>query len=83
MAVNLVSEIWGEIKRYVNTVDRSEAAETMVSIMIDNDIDADEIRSAFKNDSDIKQALSTYLKDQEEEFDDLEEEEEDDYDDSY
>jgi hypothetical protein len=84
MEASLVSEIWNEIKRYVNTVDRSEAAETIVSVMIDNDVDADEIRTAFKNDTDIKQALSTYLKDQEdEEYDDVEEEDEDDDDDSY
>lgn len=79
MAVELASEIWAEIKRYINSVDRSEAAETMVNILIDNDVDAEDIKSAFKGDSDIKRALADYLKEEEE----LEEEEEDDYDDSY
>jgi hypothetical protein len=32
MSVELSKEIWDEIKRYVNTVDRNEAAETLVSM---------------------------------------------------
>ena len=85
MSMDLSYEIWNELKRYVNTVDRDEAAETLVSVLIDNDYDAEDIKSTFKNDSEIKRALKQYLKDHEEEQDDddLEEEEEDDYDDSY
>lgn len=79
MPADLVSEIWSELKRYVNSVDRAEAAETLVNVLIDNDIDADEIKSSFKGDGDIKRALADYLKEEEE----LEEEEEDDYDDDY
>jgi hypothetical protein len=62
-------------------VDRNDAAETLVSVLIDNDVAADEIKETFKSDSDVKRALAHYLKDQEEEEDDdsWEEEEEDDY----
>ena len=76
MSVELASEIWTEIKRYVNSVDRNEAAETLVSVLVDNDVSAEEIKSAFKGDGDIKRALADYLKEEE-----LEEEEEDSYDD--
>ena len=38
MSVELANEIWSELKRYINTVDRDEAAETLVSVLIDNDI---------------------------------------------
>jgi hypothetical protein len=76
MSVELASEIWSEIKRYVNSVDRNEAAETLVSVLIDNDVSAEEIKSAFKGDGDIKRALADYLKEEEEL-----EEEEDSYDD--
>ena len=82
MSVELSKEIWDEIKRYVNTVDRNEAAETLVSVLIDNDIAADEIKNSFKTDSEIKRALAHYLKDLEEEEDSWEEEEEED-DDNY
>jgi hypothetical protein len=85
MSVELSREIWNELKRYVNTVDRDEAAATLVSVLIDNDADADEIKSVFKTEPDIKRALTSYLKDHEEEEDDedLHEENEDDYDDNY
>ena len=81
MSEHLAAEIWGELKRYVNTVDRSEAAETVVQILMDNDSDVDDIRDAFKGDSDIKRALTTYLdNDKDYEADEEEESEDDDYD---
>jgi hypothetical protein len=83
MSVELSKEIWDEIRRYINSVDRDEAAETLVSVLIDNDIAADEIKSAFKSDSEIKRALASYLKDHEadvdEEDDDYDDDEDDDY----
>ena len=67
-----MSEVWDEIKRYVNTVDRPEAAETLVSVLIDNDSDPEDIREAFKGDADVRRALAEYLdtdRDSEEEED--------------
>ena len=79
MSAELAKEIWTELRRYVNTVDRDEAAETLVSVLIDNDVDADEIKNTFKSDSEVKRALTSYLKDHEE--DDDEEDYEEDYED--
>jgi len=83
MAVNLANEVWQELKRYVNGMDRAEAAEALVSVLIDNDISAEEIKAAFKSDNEVKQALKQYLddhaEDDEEEDDDYNEEEDDDY----
>ena len=82
MSVELSKEIWNELKRYVNPQDRTEAAETLVSVLIDNDCDAADIKSVFKSDSDVKSALASYLKDHaEEEYD--EDDDEDDEDDDY
>ena len=61
MSEVVANEIWTELKRYINTVDRNEAAETVISILIDHDSDVDDIRDAFKGDSDIKKALTAYL----------------------
>lgn len=83
MSVELSKEIWDELKRYVNPQDRDEAAETLVSVLIDNDCDASDIKSVFKSDSGVKAALASYLKDhaddedEEEEYDDFEDEDED------
>lgn len=83
MSAELSKEIWNELKRYVNTVDRNDAAETLVSVLIDNDVAADEIKEIFKSDTEVKRALAHYLKDQDQEDDEdddhWEEEEEEDY----
>jgi len=79
MSVDLSKEIYEELKRFINVVDRDEAAETLISVLIDNDIPADDIKDAFKGDSDIKRALASYLKDHEE--DDEEDYNDDDDDD--
>ena len=83
MTETVVSEIWSELKRYVNTVDRADAAETIVSILIDHDSDVEDIRDAFKGDSDIKRALTVYLdndKDYAEDDEDTNDDEETDHD---
>jgi uncharacterized UBP type Zn finger protein len=79
MTVELANEIWSELKRYVNTVDRDDAAETLVSVLIDNDVGPDEIKAVFKSDSDVKKALASYLSDHDE-TEDEEEIEDEDYD---
>ena len=83
MSVELAKEIWSELRRHINTVDRDEAAETLVAVLIDNDVDADEIKSVFKSESDIKRALTSYLKDHAEDEDDEEDNDEDDEIDDY
>ena len=79
---HVVSEIWNELKRYINSVDRSEAADIVVSVMIDNDCSVEDIRDAFKGDSDIKRALTDYMDQGHDEGSEDEEdvEEEDDHD---
>ena len=83
MAVELANEVWQELKRYVNTVDRADAAESLVSVLIDNDISAEEIKSAFKSDSEVKQALKQYLDDHADDDYDEEDYDDDDEDDEY
>lgn len=77
---DLASIIWGELKGYINLVERREAAENLVNILIDNDCDPEDIKTAFKGDSDIKEALLSYLDNNQLEEDDELEEEDEDYD---
>ena len=79
MSELVASEIWSELNRYVNTVDRAEAAETIVAILIDHDSTVDNIKDAFKGDVDIKRALTTYLDNDKSYEDEEEEDEEEDY----
>ena len=83
MSVDLSKEIWDELKRYVNPQDRDEAAETLVSVLIDNDCDAADIKSVFKSDTGVKSALASYLKDHADEEEDEEDDDDDFEDDDY
>ena len=57
----VAAEIWDELRRFVGGGDRAEAAEILVSVLINNDEDPESIRQAFKGDADIRQALTEYL----------------------
>ena len=80
MSETVLSELWSELKLYISVVDRNEAAEIVVSILIDNDVDVEDIRNAFKGDSDVKHALTSYL-DNDKIYEDEEPVEDDDVDD--
>ena len=82
MSTDVASEIWSELKRYVNVVDRLEAAESIVAILIDHDHDVEDILDSFKGDSDIKKAMTAYL-DNDKDYAEEEEEEEFDDEDNY
>jgi hypothetical protein len=79
MSVELAYDLWSELKRYVGAVDRTDAADALVNLLIDHDYDADDIRSAFKGDSEVKRALEVYIDDLG--TDDDEEIDDDDYED--
>ena len=66
MSVDVAYDIWTELRRFLSTPDRAEAADSLVNVLIDNDYDAEEIRTAFKGDNDVRQALQSYLDDAEE-----------------
>ena len=77
MSADIAAEIWSELKRYINSMDQADAAETLVNIMIDNDIDSEDIRSAFAGDAMIKRILSDYVDEEEDEAYEEEDYEED------
>jgi hypothetical protein len=80
MSVEISKEIWDELKRYINVVDREEAADALINVLIDNDVGADEIRDAFKSEPEVKQALTSYIRDHngEEAYDEDENEDDED-----
>lgn len=75
MSVDFAYDMWTELKRYIISVDRSEAAEVLVNLLIDNDIEAAEIKDVFKKDEDVKAAIQNY-------FDESNDESDFDYDDN-
>jgi hypothetical protein len=80
MTINLVNDLWAELKHFIGPVDRSEAADVLINVLIDNDYDAEDIKAAFKHDNDVKSALQSYLADNSEDQEEEEEEETFEYD---
>ena len=83
MPVFMANEVWQEVKRYVQQVDRADAADALVSVLIDNDVSPEEIKDTFKGDSEVKRALQSYIDDHTDEEDEYEDDDYDDEDDDY
>lgn len=78
--LSIAKELWYEVVGFIDHDERQDAADGFLSLLIDHDITAPEIRDAFKNDEWISDSVTTYLGEehtQSEEYDDWESEEED------
>jgi hypothetical protein len=74
MHSDVAAEIWQELRRFIGGGDRGEAADVLVSILINADEDPEDIRSAFRNDRDIRRALQEHMDtDQDQDPDEYEE----------
>ena len=60
MHSDVANEMWSELKRYISSSDREEAADILVTVLINNDEDVQDIRQAFAGDSDVRRALAAY-----------------------
>jgi len=80
MSVDLVAAVWEELKRYIGPLDRTEAADALVNLLVDSNFDSDDIRNSFRGDTEVKKALQGYLDDHDdqEEIDDDDDYQEDD-----
>jgi hypothetical protein len=78
MSLSIVSEVWEVLREHVDFNDRSEAANTLVNYLMDNNYEVDDIKDEFK-DKDITKALKGYAEQhfQEEEYEEDEDEDED------
>lgn len=74
MSLSFIAEVWDALRPSIGFGDRSEAADVLVNMLIDNDYEPTEIKSAFRGDKDINDALKYYADHNQEE------EEEDDWD---
>lgn len=77
MSLSHISEIWSSINHYIDVNDKSDAAESLVNVLIDQGYEPDEIKDSFRGEKDIAKALKYYA----EQFEDDEAEEDIDTDD--
>lgn len=75
MSLNLVAEVWEALQSHIDFNERSDAADTLVTYLIENNYEVDDIKDAF-NDKVINKALKGYAEEHFQE-DDYEEYEDD------
>jgi hypothetical protein len=75
MNLDSIAEIWEVLRMHIDISERKDAAETLVSYLMENNCETSEIKQAFRGDKEISKALLIY------DDSNLHEEEEDDYDD--
>jgi hypothetical protein len=75
MSLSLVAEVWEALQTHIDFNERSDAADTLVTYLIENNYEVDDIKDAF-NDKAINKALKGYAEEHFQE-DDYEEYEED------
>ena len=61
MSLMLVTEMWSVVKDSIISSDRSMVADNIVTMLIDNDVDADDIRRAFRGEGVVIDALKSYI----------------------
>lgn len=77
MSLGLINDIWKLLKPSIETGDIDEAAEMLINYLVEEDYSTHEIKSTFRGDKEIKEALDFYLETPEDGL--YHEEEEDDY----
>ena len=62
MNLGSVSEVWEVLREHIDMNDRIEAAESLVTYLIENNFEIDDIKDEFR-DKDITKALKEYAAD--------------------
>ena len=75
MSLDTVSEVWEVLREHIDLNDRTEAADSLVSYLIENNYEVDDIKDTFR-DKDITKALKDYADEhfQEEDYEEYEDE---------
>jgi hypothetical protein len=78
MSLDTVSEVWELLREHIDFNDRSDAAESLIVYLIENNYSIDDIQDEF-SDKDITRALKGYAEQhfQEEDYEEYEDEDQD------
>ena len=77
MKLDFVAEVWDALRSHIDFNDRTDAADSLINLLIDNNYEAEDIKDAFKGDKEMLTALKENLahQDTEESYEDYEEDE--------
>lgn len=78
MSLSLVTEVWDVLRSHIDFNERSDAADSLVNFLIDNNYETDDIKDSFRGEKEILTALKSYIAENEIEYDEEEYDESDD-----
>ena len=81
MSLDFVAEVWDALRNHIDFNERKEAADTLVTLLVENNYEADEIKEAFRGEKEILTALKDYASEHEaeEEYEEYDEDEDDEW----
>ena len=79
MKLDFVAEVWDALRSHIDFNDRTDAADSLINLLIDNNYEAEDIKDAFKGDKEMLTALKENLahQDTEESYEDYDEDDTD------
>jgi hypothetical protein len=79
MKLDFVAEVWDALRTHIDFNDRTDAADSLVNLLIDNNYEAEDIKDAFKGDKEMLTALKENLahQDTEESYEEYDEDDAD------
>ena len=81
MSLDFIVEVWDALRFHIDLNERTDAADTLINLLIDNNHEADDIKDAFSGDKEMLKALKGYTDSHDvEEYEDYDDEQEEDYD---
>jgi len=77
MKLDFVAEVWDALRTHIDFNDRTDAADSLINLLIDNNYEAEDIKDAFKGDKEMLTALKENLahQDTEESYEEYDEDE--------
>jgi hypothetical protein len=80
MSLDFVVEVWDALRSHIDLNDRTDAADSLINLLIDNNYEPTDIKDAFSGEKEVLSALKDYLEqhDIEDEVDDYYDEDIDD-----
>ena len=80
MSLDFVVEVWDALRSHIDLNDRTDAADSLINLLIDNNYEPEDIKDVFSGEKEVLSALKDYLEQQdiEDEYEDYDEDEVDD-----
>ena len=79
MNLDFVAEVWDALRSHIDFNDRTDAADSLVNLLIDNNYEAEDIKDAFSGEKEVLTALKEYMaqQDTEDAYEDYDEDDAD------